>query len=99
MNVLGSFFLGDAHHMRLRSSSTSPPISPTPSLTLHGQQQQQYSSPGMAFGIHPELSLELRLRWLEAVVNGVKDVRRSKNVDPDDDSGRERSVKPNPEGI
>src|ERR1700742_2412460 len=102
MNVLGSFFLGDAHHMRLISSTSSPPGSPTPSLSLHGQ-QQQYPGIGMGAAINPELSLELRVRWLEALVNGVKSDKKNpdarahnEQVDADTKRGREWL---NPEGI
>jgi len=108
MNVLGSFFLGDAHHMRLKSSSTSPPISPTPSISFNGAHSQQNPG-GFRFGIDPnippELSLELRVRWLEALVNGIKDNRRGRNAQNRDageegaDESEERRARINPEGI
>jgi hypothetical protein len=105
MNVLGSFFLGDAHHMRLQSSSASPPISPTQSLILPRDGHQRQLSGGSTAVISPELSLELRIRWLEALVHGVKD--DGKNVDTslnEDDNAqtkdrKTRREKMNPEGI
>lgn len=75
MNVLGSFFLGDAHHMRLQSSSTSPPLSPSPSLTIHrdGREQLGMTGMGLGGGMTNELALELRVRYLEAVIKGLKE--------------------------
>jgi len=61
MNVLGSVFLGDAARQRVLSSPTSPPSSPK---SLKGQ-----SAP---VPIDPQLSLELRLRWLEVLLLGTK---------------------------
>ena len=63
MNVLGSVFLGDAARNRVFSSSpSSPPASP-----MH----QMYPR-GNAPPIDPVLSLELRIRWIEVLLFGVK---------------------------
>jgi hypothetical protein len=106
MTVLGSVFLGDAHHHRV--FSTTPPTSPPPSspsrgFTIRAQQARAdaYSamdqampdietsepaeiSPRVAPGrftiraeqaraeISPEVTLELRIRWLEALLLGVR---------------------------
>jgi hypothetical protein len=56
----------------------------------------------MGSGITPELSLELRVRWIEALVNGVKNDRRNPRARTDDDEGedtRRRLERKNPEGI
>ena len=63
MNVLGSVFLGDAQRNRVLSSPTSPPMSPNASTKL----KEPTPVP-----IDPRLSLELRIRWLEVLLLGVK---------------------------
>ncbi|GJJ08398.1 hypothetical protein Clacol_002614 [Clathrus columnatus] len=106
MVVLGSVFLGDAHHHRI--FPTTPPTSPPPvgNSPLRTQQQtlrvpsildmaevEDLDRPKTPItvptpvesesevkveanpiipSISPELSLELRLRWLEALLFGVK---------------------------
>ena len=86
MTVLGSVFLGDAHHHRV--FSTTPPTSPPPSSTspsfgVGAQQARADSAPAMnepQLGIEtsspaeisPEVTLELRIRWLEALLLGVR---------------------------
>lgn len=86
MPVLGSVFLGDAHHHRV--FSTTPPTSPpppsgSPSFTFRAQQARADSTSAMdepklqveaplPAEISPEVSLELRLRWLEALLLGVR---------------------------
>lgn len=66
MNVLGSVFLGDAGRYRtITGSPTSPPISPIPNA---GSSSKAPVPPS----IDPELSLELRLRWLEVLLLGSK---------------------------
>lgn len=66
MNVLGSVFLGDAGRYRtITASPTSPPISPIPNTACTGKDSAPLS-------IDPELSLELRVRWLEVLLLGIK---------------------------
>ena len=63
MNVLGSVFLGDAARQRVLSPSpSSPPMSPVPNPLGR-------SAPAP---IDPRLSLELRIRWLEVLLLGIK---------------------------
>jgi len=60
MSVIGSVFLGDrSHHLpklhaSLQHATTSPPSSPSPKQVK----------------IDPVLALQLRLRWLEALIYG-----------------------------
>lgn len=63
MNVLGSVFLGDAQRHRVLSSPTTPPMSPNTT----GKFKEPTPVP-----IDPRLSLELRIRWLEVLLLGVK---------------------------
>ncbi|EJD06206.1 uncharacterized protein FOMMEDRAFT_145459 [Fomitiporia mediterranea MF3/22] len=66
MNVIGSVFLGDAARSRVLSPSpTSPPTSPA----LHTSSAFKGPAPTP---IDPQLSLELRIRWLEVLLLGVK---------------------------
>lgn len=62
-----------------------------------------YSTAGMGTGLTPELSLELRIRWLEALVNGVKNdrtnLRAAGGDNEEEGSVKERSARRNPEGI
>ncbi|KAJ7612486.1 hypothetical protein DFH06DRAFT_1015276 [Mycena polygramma] len=87
---IGSVFLGDTKRRRLLSStsnstgtppSSPPPTSmssvfstmPSPSPTI--PETQSKASPSV---IEPALSLELRLRWLEAILLGVKQDTRDR---------------------
>jgi hypothetical protein len=89
MPVLGSVFLGDAHHHRVFSTTppTSPPPPPSaePSFTFRAQPARADSAAAMDMDqpklevetpkpseISPGVSLELRLRWLEALLLGVR---------------------------
>ncbi|KAG8891588.1 hypothetical protein FRB99_003470 [Tulasnella sp. 403] len=57
---IGSVFLGDrSHHISLRHSTFNPSSPPT-------------SPPARPATIDPVLSLQLRIRWLEALVSGLK---------------------------
>lgn len=72
MNVLGSVFLGDAARNRVFSPSpTSPPASPSQSTTFRKPASQP---------IDPELSLELRIRWLEVLLLGIKQDATTQNT-------------------
>lgn len=66
---LGSAFLGDrTHHMSIRghpSFVTSPPTSPPPRPTT----------------IDPITSLNLRIKWLDALVLGLKGAPESKTAE------------------
>lgn len=81
MNVLGSIFLGDAQRPRILSSPSSPPSSPSrrsnTSPNIDTMVASIASPPPMDTPlppeINPELSLELRVRWLEALLLGVKE--------------------------
>ncbi|KAG7444958.1 uncharacterized protein BT62DRAFT_933371 [Guyanagaster necrorhizus] len=94
MANIGSVFLGDSKRIRVLSSSSTPPSSPplsgsSMSAILAGISSPTQSPPPVATSpksspaakeprIDPELSLELRLRWLEAIVFGVKHDRKGK---------------------
>ncbi|KDQ51048.1 hypothetical protein JAAARDRAFT_199436 [Jaapia argillacea MUCL 33604] len=81
MSHIGSVFLGDVQRSRILSSST-PPTSPRP--TISPPPRHHTISPISAFErdtpprpiipptIDPAQSLELRIRWLEALVYGVR---------------------------
>ena len=83
--MIGSVFLGDVQRHRLLSGST-PPSSPPPSLSPSSTTAQPFPSevyespkqspvtipPPPPPTIEPVQSLELRLRWLEALLYGVK---------------------------
>ena len=82
MSVLGSVFLGDAQRPRILSSPSSPPSSPSRNSTVSPSNSTIDTmiasvSPPPTFlpppKIDPELSLELRVRWLEALLLGVKE--------------------------
>ncbi|KAL5533463.1 hypothetical protein ACEPAF_5239 [Sanghuangporus sanghuang] len=63
MNVIGSIFLEDAARQRVLSPSpTALPMSPV----LHPP--GRFAPPP----IDPQLSLELRIRWLEVLLLGIK---------------------------
>jgi len=67
---LGSVFLGDVQRHRILSPT--PPSSPDPAPTKKFMPTKQPSTSQKPPTITPELSLELRLRWLEAILYGVK---------------------------
>lgn len=67
MSHIGSVFLGDVQRRFL--SSSTPPISPPPTqLEQAPVILPQVDGPA----IDPMLSLQLRLRWLEALLYGVR---------------------------
>jgi hypothetical protein len=86
MANIGSVFLGDVQRNRLRSSASTPgstpPSSPPPvSLTSHGPihspfpdliHEQGKGKPPSQHYLAPMQSLELRVRWLEAILYGAK---------------------------
>ncbi|KAI0291668.1 hypothetical protein B0F90DRAFT_1642085 [Multifurca ochricompacta] len=84
MANIGSVFLGDVQRNRLRSSASTPgstpPSSPPPSLsTSHGASStmadpmtQEKEMPTSRPHLSPTQSLELRVRWLEALLYGPK---------------------------
>ncbi|KAJ7116013.1 hypothetical protein C8R44DRAFT_628699 [Mycena epipterygia] len=95
MANIGSVFLGDSKRRRVLSSTASnstgtPPSSPPPTsmssvfsaLPSPPPTIPTQSKPAPSV-IEPALSLELRLRWLEAILLGVKQ-------DPRDRKGKER---------
>lgn len=67
---IGSVFLGDVQRHRILSPT--PPSSPDPTLTKKFSPTKQSSMSQKPPTVTPELSLELRLRWLEAILYGVK---------------------------
>lgn len=67
---IGSVFLGDVQRHRILSPT--PPSSPDPAPTKKFVPAKQPSTSQKPPTITPELSLELRLRWLEALLYGVK---------------------------
>ena len=67
---IGSVFLGDVQRQRILSPT--PPSSPDPTATKKFVPTKQSSTLQKPPAISPELSLELRLRWLEALLYGVK---------------------------
>lgn len=86
---LGSVFLGDARRNRIfGSSSSTPPTSPrSPNAMSHSSTSNPAlpsSPPAISLSsiapettkkssIDPQTALELRLRWLEALLVGVKE--------------------------
>ena len=84
MSLIGSVFLGDVQRQRVLSSST-PPSSPAPQISpsLNGStsfpRHDQLPAPKDHTPIiDPMLSLQLRLRWLEALLYGVRPDARDK---------------------
>jgi hypothetical protein len=67
---IGSVFLGDVQRQRILSPT--PPSSPDPAPAKKFVPTKQPSTSQKPPTITPELSLELRLRWLEALLYGVK---------------------------
>lgn len=67
---LGSVFLGDVQRHRILSPTPPPSPDPPPARKSVPTKQQPPA-------ITPQLSLELRLRWLEALLYGVKHQDRS----------------------
>ena len=84
MANIGSVFLGDVQRNRLRSSASTPgstpPSSPPPdSLTSRGPTHSPFpdliheqGKPPSQLHLAPMQSLELRVRWLEAILYGAK---------------------------
>jgi hypothetical protein len=78
MSPIGSVFLGDVQRHRVLSSSTppsspGPPISPLSSAPASFPRDDQVPiRKDQAPVIDPMLSLQLRLRWLEALLYGVR---------------------------
>ena|SRR5882762_1017293 len=78
MSGIGSVFLGD--NQRFRMLSSTPPSSPTRSPASFFPTISPSQSPKQSFSkatapppvIDSTLSLELRLRWLEAILLGVR---------------------------
>ena len=86
MANIGSVFLGDVQRVRLRSSgstpSSTPPSSPPPTQSI--SRPGPPSLPSLTTALPPEesisqehhlgpaQSLELRVRWLEALIYGAK---------------------------
>ena len=75
-SIIGSVFLGDRHRVRSTSSkSTTPPSSPPGtaiSAIFPGFPPQSPPPMTNQKGIDPAMALEIRLRWLEAIVYGVR---------------------------
>ena len=67
---IGSVFLGDVQRHRILSPT--PPSSPDPAPTKRFPPTKQPSTSPKPPTITPDLSLELRLRWLEALLYGAK---------------------------
>jgi len=67
---IGSVFLGDVQRHRILSPT--PPSSPDPIPTKKFAPAKQSLMSQKPPTITPQLSLELRLRWLEALLYGVK---------------------------
>ncbi|KAJ6610211.1 hypothetical protein B0H10DRAFT_2166111 [Mycena sp. CBHHK59/15] len=91
MASIGSVFLGDSRRRRVLSSTASnstgtPPSSPPPSsmssvfspLPSPAPTMEKTQSKRSPSVIEPALSLELRLRWLEAILLGVKQDARDR---------------------
>lgn len=74
MANIGSVFLGDSKRIRVLSGSMSTPPSSPPPTSMSGVFTGLPSLPV----IDPVLSLELRLRWVEAILLGVKPDARDK---------------------
>ena len=67
---IGSVFLGDVQRRRILSPT--PPSSPDPVQAKKFLPAKQPPTSQKPPTITPELSLELRLRWLEALLHGAK---------------------------
>ena len=72
---IGSVFLGDVQRHRILSPT--PPSSPDPAPTKKFVPTKPPSALQKPPAITPELSLELRLRWLEALLYGAKQKDKS----------------------
>jgi len=108
MAAIGSVFLGDIQQRLRLLSSTSPPASPSPTLSPSAMSKFAHaaatsmlpSSPSNSKSkpadetttphISPELSLELRLRWLEAILVGV---RQNEKIRTGKDKGLSHALK------
>ena len=75
MANIGSVFLGDVQRVRLKSSAstpaTTPPSSPPPTLSI-SRPDPPNPLPTEPNHLGPTQSLELRVRWLEALIYGAK---------------------------
>ncbi|EKM76228.1 hypothetical protein AGABI1DRAFT_115974 [Agaricus bisporus var. burnettii JB137-S8] len=91
MANIGSAFLGDLQAQRIRqlaSPSSSPPSSPPPhssfsqvlSVPPPPPQDVLPPTPLTRINIDPELALELRIRWLEALIHGPDPGRKRKET-------------------
>lgn len=93
MTAIGSVFLGDVQRHRILSTSTStstPPSSPPPHLTMSPSALNQFfdlsnstqdlprEAPGPPPSVSPEVSLDLRIRWLETILFGAKQDTKDK---------------------
>ncbi|KAI9437945.1 hypothetical protein H4582DRAFT_2111564 [Lactarius indigo] len=84
MANIGSVFLGDVQRVRLKSSgstpASTPPSSPPPTLSVSRISQPHLAIPlpaeesisSQEHHLGPTQSLELRVRWLEALIYGAK---------------------------
>lgn len=86
MTAIGSVFLGDVQRHRILSTST-PPSSPPPHLTMSPSALNQFfeistnhsdTTPGPPPSVPPEVSLDLRVRWLETLLYGAKQDAKDK---------------------
>ncbi|KAJ7577051.1 hypothetical protein C8J56DRAFT_972205 [Mycena floridula] len=92
-SIIGSVFLGDSRRHRVLSTTSSltgsPPSTPSAALSMPGMLsglQSQSPTPASPKSflpasrevIEPVMSLELRLRWLEAIVYGLKQDKKGK---------------------
>ena len=75
MANIGSVFLGDVQRVRLKSSgstpASTPPSSPPPTQSV-STQPLATALPLKPQELGPTQSLELRVRWLEALIYGPK---------------------------
>lgn len=80
MTAIGSVFLGDVQRRQRLLSSSTPPSSPPPhksSSAMSSLYELDFDLPDekpplTAPTIPPELSLDLRLRWLETLLHGSR---------------------------
>ena len=75
MANIGSVFLGDVQRVRLKSSGSTPastPPSSPPPTQLVSTQPLVTALPPKPQELGPTQSLELRVRWLEALIYGPK---------------------------
>jgi hypothetical protein len=76
MANIGSVFLGDVQRSRLRSAGSTPgstpPSSPPPLVHTSRLATRSPTLPTPQPEVTPAQSLELRIRWLEAILCGAK---------------------------